>query len=123
MNHALPVSGGNRTAIEAEGVFNGSDLVGEALPLEITEIDDRKFTFVWYFRSGVDRLSLAVDGEPAGVIEALDTRTPRLLCDKSREVWFAERNRAARVVAAAHLQWSHRGEIVADRALAQGGRS
>lgn len=121
MNHVLPVSVGNRTAIEE--VFDDSDLAGDVLPLEIIEIDGRNFTFVWYFRSGVDQLSLMVDGESTGVIEALESRTPRLLCDKSWEAWFAERNRMARALAAARSQWTHRGEIVADRALAQGERS
>ncbi|MFG3339503.1 hypothetical protein [Glycomyces sp. NPDC048151] len=119
-NHALPVAGRTGDEIRAEMSPEDASLLGDALPLEMTEIDNRRFTFIWYFQSGVDRLSLAVDGEPTGVVEALETRTPRLLCCKEMEGWFAESNRAARILAAAHLQWRHRGEIVAERALAKG---
>ena len=121
--HALPVAGRTGDAIRAEVSRDDAILLGNALPLEVTEIDDRRFTFVWYFQSGVDRLSLITDDETAGVVEALETRTPRLLCDKDLEGWFAQSNRAARVLAAAHLQWRHRGEIVADHALAEDGQA
>jgi len=121
-NHAPPGSGGNNTD-GAIGALDGSGLLGDALPLEIVEIDGRRFTFVWYFESGVDRFSLTVDGEPAGVIEALDTRTPRLLCDNDWEDWFATESRTATIIAMAHFQWAHRGEIVVDRALALGGQT
>jgi hypothetical protein len=121
--HALPVAGRTGGATRAESPRDNARLLGDALPLEVTEIDDRRFTFVWYFQCGVDRLSLIADGETAGVVEALETRSPRLLCDNDLEGWFEQSNRAARVLAAAHLQWRHRGEIVAEHALAEGGLS
>ena len=37
--------------------------------------------------------------------------------------WFEEHGRVERIIAAAGRQWQHRGEIVADRALAEGGQS
>ncbi|GAA1683372.1 hypothetical protein GCM10009830_33240 [Glycomyces endophyticus] len=119
--HALPASRPTGDETRAEGPRDGTGLLSDALPLEVTEIDDRTFSFVWYFQSGVDRLSLIADGETAGVVEALETPTPRLLCDTDLEGWFAQSNRAARVLAAAHLQWRHRGEIVAEHALSEGG--
>jgi hypothetical protein len=58
-----------------------------------------------------------------GVVEGLDTRQPRLIPDRSWSAWFTEEARAERVRAEAMRQWSHRGETVADRALAEGGQA
>jgi hypothetical protein len=98
-----------------------ADLIGDALPLEVVEIDGRPITFIWYFRSGVDRLSLVSGGDRPGVVESLDSKRPLLRADSDWEAWFTENNRDGRTVAAAAKQWLHRGEIVADRTLAEGG--
>lgn len=96
------------------------DLVGDALPLEVADIDGRLITFIWYYRSGVDRLTLVSGGDRSGVVEHLDSRKPHLLEDGDWKAWFSANNRAGRTLAAAAKQWRHRGEIVADRALAGG---
>jgi hypothetical protein len=98
-------------------------LVGDALPLEVVEIDGRPITFIWYFRSGVDRLSLVSGSDRPGVVECLDSKRPLLRADSDWETWFRESNRDRRTLAAAAKQWLHRGEIVADRTLAGGGFS
>ncbi|MEU5156089.1 hypothetical protein [Glycomyces sp. NPDC021274] len=108
---------------EVDRPDGGAELLGDALPLEIVNIDGRQFTMIWYYLSGVDRLSLASRDGTAGVIEGLEGRRPRLLPDCDWSAWFEEHGRAERVIAAAGRQWQHRGEIVADRALAEGGQS
>jgi hypothetical protein len=100
----------------------GTDLLGDALPLEAAEIDGRLLTFVWFHLSGVDRLTVTSRGERVGVVEHLETREPRLIPDSDWAKWLNTKDHAARVLARATLQWQHRGEIVADRALRDGGQ-
>lgn len=100
-----------------------ADLLGDALPLEVVEIDGRPITFIWYYRSGVDRLSLVSGSDRSGVVEGLDSKHPLLRADSGWEAWFTENKRDGRTLAAAAKQWLRRGEIVADRTLAGGGFS
>jgi hypothetical protein len=109
--------------VEVDRPDCGAELLGDAMPLEIVNIDGYRFTMIWYYLSGVDRLSLASSDGAAGVIEGLDGRRPRLLPDRDWAAWFEEHGRGDRMIAAAGRQWHHRGEIVADRALAEGGQS
>lgn len=111
------------TAKEADEARERSELLGDGLPLEIVDIDGQKVTFVWYHLGGVDRLSLTCSGEAVGVVERLETDQPRLIPDGSWSTWFADEARAERVEAEAMRQWRHRGEMVADRAVAEGGRA
>jgi len=98
------------------------DLVGDALPLEIVDIDGQRLTFTWFFLSGVDRLTVTASGDRLGVVEQLESNRPRLLPDSDWSDWLDADGRADRVVAAAQQQWHHRGEIVAERALREGGQ-
>lgn len=120
-------SSGSRSAEvaanEAAGPQDRSELLGDGLPLEIVDIDGQKLTYVWYHLGGVDRLSLTCSGEAVGVVERLETRQARLIPDRSWSRWFAEEARAERVKAEAKRQWLHRGEIVTDRALVEGGQA
>lgn len=111
------------TADEAGDAQERSELLGDGLPLEIVDIDGQKLTFVWCHLGGVDRLSLTCSSEAVGVVERLETRRPRLIPDRSWSEWFADEARAERVKAEAMRQWRHRGEIIADRALAEGGQA
>jgi hypothetical protein len=112
-----------KTASEPVEPQDRPEPLGDGLPLEIVDIDGQKLTFVWYHLGGVDRLSLTCSSEAVGVVEGLDTRQPRLIPDRSWSAWFTEEARAERVRAEAMRQWSHRGETVADRALAEGGQA
>ncbi|MCH7229918.1 hypothetical protein L0U85_03455 [Glycomyces sp. L485] len=100
--------------------LDAADLVADALPLEVVDIDGRPITFIWYYRSGVDRLTLVSDSGRGGVVENLDSMKPQLREDRDWKEWFSANNRVERTLAAAAEQWRHRGEIVADRALAGG---
>jgi hypothetical protein len=97
-------------------------LVGDALPLEIIGIDGQSATFIWYYLGGVDRLTVVADGQRMGVIEQLDSKQPRLIPDHGWSAWFEDAQRSDRFVAQAKRQWDRRGEIVADRALREGGQ-
>jgi hypothetical protein len=98
------------------------DLVGDALPLEIVDIDGQSLTFIWYFLGGVDRLTITTTGDRLGVVEQLESAKPRLLPDSDWSEWLDTNGRTERIIAAAQQQWHHRGEIVADRALHEGGQ-
>lgn len=94
----------------------------DALGLEPLDMDGHEITFTWYYRGGIDRLSATIDTTMLGVVEHLESGTPRMISNPEWSDWLAEDGHEQSITAAARERWLHRTEIVADRASTSGGR-
>jgi hypothetical protein len=83
-------------------------LSGDAVTLAVLEIDGHCIAFTWFSDSGTDRASGEIDGGPLGVVEKLDSTSPRMLPDEVWKAWLSQDDREQRIISAVQRQWEPR---------------
>jgi hypothetical protein len=83
-------------------------LSGDAITLATFALDGQRVTFTWFSASGTDRATGEINSSPLGVIEKLDTASPRMLPDEAWTEWLAQHDREQRIVAVVHQHWARR---------------
>lgn len=92
----------------------------DAVPLEPFELDGHSVGFTWFHDSGIDRLSTTIDEQPLGVVENLDSSSPRLLSGEMWTKWLAENARMEQILDAAKQRWRQRDAHLESRRIAKG---